>query len=214
MKACLTAEGWKEDRRLPKGWMIKAPVLSSTEPLKFLNEEAEELDALEALEHLTLQNTSEEDIMAFKTILTAAENKIQSANKNAKMNSGPNAKKKMKSNNEEKFKKVEIIAKKLKESIDIVDEKETKIVTEIELDKYPGLVAMEKLNKGRKAIAENELEKDTRMKTEEKLKEDTEESTEKETKDSVVVVGTEDLPCSISKNLPEGWTIGNGKGAV
>ena len=64
MKASLTAEGWKEDRRLPKGWMIKGPVPSSStkvpeKPLNFLNEEAEELNAEEALEYLTSQNQSE-----------------------------------------------------------------------------------------------------------------------------------------------------------
>ena len=105
--------------------------------------------------------------------------------KSAKINSGPNSKKEVKPNVEEKFKKVEIIAKKIWRN-------------------------METSNEGTKMSAENKLEKDTDMETEEKLKEGAELGTEKDS----LVVGTEDMPCSISKNLPEGWTIGNGKGAV
>ena len=209
MKAFLTAEGWKEDRRLPKGWMIKVPEPSSTkhpeEPLKFLNEEAEELNASEALEYMTLQNPSEEDILAFKTILAAAENKIQQAKKK----SGPNPKEEVEPNVKEKVNKEEIVVETSRECGELVDEKETKIGLGNELENYPGLVAMEKLNEDTKTSAESKLEKDNDLETEEMLKEGTDVGAEKEKKDSVVV-GTE----SISINLPEGWTIGNDKGAV
>ena len=88
MKASLAPEGWKENRRLPKGWRIKDPAPSSSSedpknPLKFLNEEADELNAEEALEYLAWQNHSEEDLLEFKTILAAAENKIQPKKKKA-----------------------------------------------------------------------------------------------------------------------------------
>ena len=71
MKASLAPEGWKENRRLPKGWRIKDPAPSSStedpkNPLKFLNEEADELNAEEALEYLAWQNHSEEDLQGQK----------------------------------------------------------------------------------------------------------------------------------------------------
>ena len=198
MKACLTSEGWKEDRRLPKGWMINIPVPSTTlpleEPLKFLNEEAEELNASEALEYMTLQNPSEEDILAFKTILAAK--------KSGKVNSGPNSKEEVKPDVDNKEEIIE-------NRIDLVGEIETNICLENELENYPGLVATEKLNEGTKTSAENKLEKDNDLETEEMLKEGTDVGAEKEKKNSVEV-GTE----SIFKNFPEGWTIGNDKGAV
>ena len=105
MKAALAAEGWKEDRRLPKGWRIKVPLPScgvGEKDIKFLNDEADELNAAEALEYLTWQNQSEEDILVFKTILAAAENKIQRKKKKA-----ANSKEKR---NVEKFHEKEIIA--------------------------------------------------------------------------------------------------------
>ena len=164
MKAALAAEGWKEDRRLPKGWRIKVPLPScgvGGKAITFLNDEADELNAAEALEYLTWQNQSEEDILVFKTILAAAENKIQRKKKKA-----ANSKEKP---NVEKFHEKEIIAEISKEC---VGEKETKVMDLENDEKYPGVVAMEILNEGPKASGENELKKESE---EEKVEEGAEE---------------------------------------
>ena len=101
MKAALAAEGWNEDRRLPKGWRIKIPVPSSSsntevaeKSIKFLNDEADELNAAEALEYLAWQNQSEEDILVFKTILASAKNEIQHEKKRVAISNVEKLKKK------------------------------------------------------------------------------------------------------------------------
>ena len=183
MSASLTTEGWKEDRRLPKGWRIKVPVEhSSTEVqeklLKFLNEEADEMNAEEALEYLTFQNHSEEDILVFKTILADAKTKIQQAKANS-ANSKIEVKPNVEKFSDEKF------------TTECVGEKEMEMSLENELEE---VVATETLNED----TENEQEKETELETEEELKKT-----------------AENIPAySVSKNLPEGWTIGSEKGAI
>ena len=101
MKVSLKAEGWKEDQRLPKGWMVK--IRKSTAPrtkvsdtpnennnekieecrLQFLNEEAEVMSAADSLEHLISQNPSEEDLQVFRALL-ADVTRIQKEGKNKK----------------------------------------------------------------------------------------------------------------------------------
>ena len=90
MKVSLKAEGWKEDQRLPKGWMVKirksnAPRAKVSDTanannnekieesrLQFLNEEAEVMSAADSLEHLISQNHSEEDLQVFRALLADA----------------------------------------------------------------------------------------------------------------------------------------------
>ena len=99
MKVSLKAEGWKEDQRLPKGWMVK--IRKSSAPrakvsdtsnannnekieesrLQFLNEEAEVMSAADSLEHLISQNHSEEDLQVFKALLADATTRMQNAGK-------------------------------------------------------------------------------------------------------------------------------------
>ena len=220
MSASLTAEGWKEDQRLPKGWRIKVPVEhSSTDVpeklLKFLNEEADELNAEEALKYLTLQNHSEEDILVFKTILADAKTKIKHAKEkvaNSKIEMKPNVEK----FSEEKF------------TTECVGEKEMKMSPENELEE---VVATETLNED----TENEQEKETELETEEEVKmspeneldemvatETLNEDTENEQENEIELETEEELKetaknipaCSVSKSLPEGWTIGSEKGAI
>ena len=95
MKVSLKAEGWKEDQRLPKGWMVK--IGKSTAPrakvsdtpnqnnnekieesrLQFLNEEAEVMSAADSLEQLISQNHSEEDLQVFRALLADATARLQ-----------------------------------------------------------------------------------------------------------------------------------------
>ena len=99
MKVSLKAEGWKEDQRLPKGWMMKrrksnAPRAKVSDTsnannnekieesrLQFLNEEAEVMSAAESLEQLISQNHSEEDLQVFRALLADVTTRMQNAGK-------------------------------------------------------------------------------------------------------------------------------------
>ena len=102
MNVSLKAEGWKEDQRLPKGWMMKrrksnAPRVKVSDTsnannnekieesrLQFLNEEAEVMSAADSLEQLISQNHSEEDLQVFRALLADVTTRMQNAGKKKK----------------------------------------------------------------------------------------------------------------------------------